>query len=93
LDNFNIEVTNSFDEDVEFQIKIFDIVPNLSKDEEETDEDKKKKKKKKKVQKEEDPLVLLQQQKNEDPIVPNAFFIKNNIIKLKKNQTKSISVQ
>jgi len=93
LDNFTIEVTNIFDEDVEFQIKTYDIVPNYNKEEDETEDDKKKKKKKKKIIKEEDPLVILQQQKNEDPLVPNAFFIKNNIIKLKKNQTKTITVQ
>lgn len=87
---FNIEVTNSFEDDVDFSIKLSDIVPkyesNKSIKEEETSKKQRKKKK-------ENFDVVNPHLTKEDPSVPNAFFIKHQNLKLKKGQTKTLVVQ
>jgi len=92
IENLNVDVTNTFDEDVDFNISLTDLIPkyDLNKSTKmNTDEDISKKKK----SKDKYELYKCGIETKTNPPVPNAFWIKQTNIKLKRGQTKTIQVQ
>lgn len=91
IENMNVDVTNTFDEDVDFTISLTDLIPkyDLNKSTKITDEDITKKKKNKGKYE----MYKCGIETKTNPTVPNAFWIKQTNIKLKRGQTKTIQVQ
>lgn len=88
IENMNVDVTNTFDEDVDFTISLTDLIPKQDLNKSVKDEDGKKKKNKDKYE-----LQKCGIDNKSNPTVPNAFWIKQTNIKLKRGQTKTIQVQ